>query len=122
MATPLDRRSHSLNNDGVLRPWFHFRQDVLTGQLNASLGKACEVRRLLLQVDVLVPHIVLDEQEVLDVLDDLDLLKLLLLVCLVVLDEALPLGFGLWLLIHKTDLVDLPDVVPPKALCRAFLL
>ena len=75
-----------------------------------------------MQVDILVPHIVLDEEEVLNILDDLDLLQLLFLVRLVILDEALPLGFGLWLLIHETDLVDLSDIVPPKALCRAFLL
>ena len=122
VATPLDCGTHTLDYDDVLWSWLYFFKYVLAGQLDASLGEAGQVRRLLLQVDVLVSHVVLDQQVVFDVFEDLDLLKLLLLIGFFVLDEALPLSFSLRLVIYEADLVYLANVVLPETLCSAFLL
>ena len=75
-----------------------------------------------MQINVLFAHIVLYQKIVLDVFDDLNLLKLLLFIGVLVLDQALPLSFGLRLFIKVSVVVNLPDVVFPKALSCALLL
>jgi len=75
-----------------------------------------------LQVDVLVAHVVLDQEEILDILNNLDLLKLLFLAGCIVLNQSFPLSFGFRLLIDETDLVDLANVIVPNPLNSLVLL
>ena len=94
---PLDLMAHLVDHYHFLRSRLSFTENMLSWKFDSSLWEASEVWRDLLKVDVLLSHVALNQEIVLDILDYLDLLKKTLFLRFWAPEMSLPLMFDYFL-------------------------